>query len=87
MIVRKRRRKPHPRPRCAAALISGGNQCRCTKDLFRTRISVVRTPGFEFKLPEEAFVLLCREHLRLTPFEFFTMQESVRRKPKTKASV
>lgn len=49
--------------------VQGRNQCRATKDLTRTLISLVRSPGWEKKLPEKAIVMLCPKHLRLTVLE------------------
>jgi len=53
--------------RCQA--FDGRHQCRRSKDLTRTRITIHREKEFLLKLPEEAVVLLCPSHLRLSPFE------------------
>ena len=44
-------------------------QCRRTKNLTRTRITVHREKTFLDKLPEGAVILLCPKHLRLSVLE------------------
>ena len=60
--------------RCSA--IYGDKQCRRTKNLTRTRITIVRTKHFIAKLPKEAVVLLCPECLKISPLEKMVMTEN-----------
>ncbi len=53
--------------RCSA--VEGKWQCRKTKNLTRARITIHREPSFVAKLPAGAIILLCPDHLRLSPRE------------------
>ena len=59
------------RQRCNAHV--GGKQCRCTKDLTRTLVSLFRSEYLTMKLPEKAIILLCQRHLKLTFMERLVM--------------
>jgi hypothetical protein len=61
--------------RCSAF---DGSQCRKTKNLTRTRITIVREPHFVAKLPKEAIVWLCPDHLKLGILERLLMMEEGR---------
>lgn len=62
-----------PGERCQAAT-SKGTQCRKTKDLTRTFLTIHREPAFVAKLPENVIVLLCPTHLRLSPVQKLVMR-------------
>lgn len=53
--------------RCSAFVVRG--QCRATKSLTRTRITIHRETTFVAKLPEQAIILLCPKHLQITSLE------------------
>lgn len=53
--------------RCQAA--TGSRQCRKTKDLTRTLITIHRESVFVAKLPANAIILLCPNHLQISPLE------------------
>lgn len=55
--------------RCQAVVGKGSAQCRATKHLTRTQVSLFRSKDFIEKLPEGAIILLCPKHLRLSVVE------------------
>lgn len=58
--------------RCQA-VSDNGKQCRRTKHLSRTLVSLVRQGVFSQKLPPGAIIMLCPQHLRLSPMERIVM--------------
>jgi RNA polymerase subunit RPABC4/transcription elongation factor Spt4 len=50
-----------------------GKQCRRTKNLTQTIVTIHREESFIAKLPEHAVIALCPEHLKLAPFERFVL--------------
>jgi hypothetical protein len=58
--------------RCQA--FENGKQCRRSKNLTRTLITIHREEHFIAKLPEGAVVVLCPDHLRLSPLEHLLLR-------------
>lgn len=53
--------------RCNAVI--GKGQCRCSKNLTRTRLSVFKNKYFKDRLPNDVIVVLCPKHLKITLIE------------------